>query len=152
MVSWDHVRGPQGQPVSVAESRAGRGRQLSAWAGLWQQRSLDFEQWEPLEGFRQWGRSDQIVTVKVSSGFFSRGPGSWEWKDGEAAWEAAGLPVHIHLISSFSTEHCPPTLCADPLDLRFPPSASLLVGEGPQEGERREAIIPSARMAQWSRA
>lgn len=90
-------------------------------------------------GFQAVAGSDQIVTVKVSSvirGLWDPGNG----RVGEVAWEATGLPVHP-LISSFSAEHCPPTLCADPLDLRFPPLPQLM-GEGPREGERREAIIP----------
>lgn len=99
-------------------------------------------------GFQAVAGSDQIVTVKVSS--VSRG--LWDPGNGRMGErpEAAGLPVHP-LISSFSTEHCPPTLCADPLDLRFPPSASLWEKD-PRKVSRREAIIQMPRMAQWSRA
>lgn len=129
----------------------GRERQAAVPLGQasGQQRSLDFEQWEPLEGFRVVAGSDQIVTVKVSS--VSRGLGSWEWKDGERPGRLLGcLSIHSFLPSPQSTALQP---CVQTRWTSAVPSPSASLWEkDPRKVNEGKRSFREARMAQWSRA
>ena len=97
-------------------------------------------------GLRAVAGGDQIVAVEDSGQ--QRAVGSGKGRVGEAAWEAAGLPVHP-LTPSFSTERCPPTLCADPLGSL--PSPSLWERDYGKVN-RGKRSSQSSRTAQWPRA